>query len=104
MASEHVGESSELKWVSIPLPDGVTDEVYAAVTEDLTEDEKRALGQYVDWYRRQHYVPPCPTCGGTREGRRLVAPQPPRGVSNWHGPPGAPCDDAFHDEEAVRDA
>lgn len=39
----------------------------------------------------------CLTCGGTREHRNA-------GIGNWHGPPGSPCDDPFHDqEEPARD-
>lgn len=92
----------EIKWVSIPLPDGTTDEVYAAVTEDLTDEEKRAFGEYVAWFRDRHTEPTCPACGGTREHRALLpSGRPHPYIGNWHGPPGPPChNDDFHDSDA----
>lgn len=39
------------KWIRLPMPAGKSDEVYALVTESLSGEEKRALAEYVAWYR-----------------------------------------------------
>jgi hypothetical protein len=40
-----------LKWVKIPIPKDKSSEVYALVTDKLSDEEKKAFGEYIEWYR-----------------------------------------------------
>lgn len=43
------------KWESIPMPTGRSDEVYALVSEKLSDEEKNVLADYTEWYRKIYY-------------------------------------------------
>lgn len=37
------------------MPAGRSDEVYVLVSEKLSDEEKKALAEYTEWYRKSYY-------------------------------------------------